>query len=100
MLYAMGTGGGAPQGGTSPLISFIPLILIFVIFYLLLILPQQRRQKEHQRLLSSLNRGDRVVTSGGVHGQITKVGQDSVTVKVSEKCEMVVDKSAITKVNP
>lgn len=100
MLYAMGTGGEAPQGGASPFISFLPLILIFVIFYLLLILPQQRRQKEHQRLLSSLNRGDRVITTGGIHGQIIKVEQDTVTIKVSEKCEIKVDKSAVTKINP
>ncbi len=98
MLYAMAQPSGA-QGGASPLISFLPLILIFVIFYLLLILPQQRKQKEHKKLLDALQRGQDVITSGGIHGKITKVTETTVTIKVSEKCEITVDRSAVTRVN-
>lgn len=96
MLYAMAQQPSQAQGGSSAFMSLIPIILIFVVFYLLLILPQQRKQKEHQKLLGSLKRGDNVVTSGGIHGRITKVGDTTVTIKASEKCEITVEKSAVS----
>jgi len=70
--YAQGAGGGF--GGLE---SLLPLVLIFVVFYFLLIRPQQKKQKEHRSMLESLRRGDRVVTSGGIIGTITKVQSDS-----------------------
>ena len=97
MLYAMAQQAQPAQGG-SPLLTVVPIIIIFLIFYLILILPQQRKQKEHQKLLGSLKRGDSVVTSGGIHGQVTKVGEGTMTIKVSEKCELVIDKSSVSKV--
>ena len=59
--------GGAP-GGAFDLVSFLPLILIFVVFYFLLIRPQQKKMKEHRSMLDALRRGDRVVTGGGIVG--------------------------------
>jgi preprotein translocase subunit YajC len=97
MLFAMAQQPSQAQGGGSAFISLIPIILIFLIFYVLLILPQRRKQKEHQKLLGSLKRGDKVVTTGGIHGQITKVSDITVTIKASEKCEITVDKSAVSK---
>ena len=70
--YAQSLGGGL--GGLGPL---LPLILIFVVFYFLLIRPQQKNQKTHREMLGSLRRGDRIVTSGGLIGKITKVPGDS-----------------------
>ena len=96
MLFAMA--GQPGQGGASAFISLVPIILIFLVFYLLLILPQQRRQKEHRKLLSSLKKGDKVVTTGGVHGQVTKVGEATLTIKVADKFELIVDRSAIARV--
>ncbi len=80
----MGQGGAAGQsaGGFS---SFIPLILMFVIFYFLLIRPQQKKSKEHREMISNVKKGDRIVTSGGIHGDVTHVGETTMTVKIADK---------------
>jgi len=66
----------------SSLLTFAPLIFIFVIFYFLLIMPQQRRQKKWQAMLKEIKPGDRVVTSGGLTGVILSVKDDSVVLRV------------------
>jgi len=76
--------------------QFIPLILIFVIFYFFLIRPQQKKIKEHKNMVSSLKRGDEVVTSGGVIGRIEKVlDNDKVEVQISDNVSVQVVKSTI-----
>ena len=76
--------------------QFIPLILIFVIFYFFLIRPQQKKIKEHKSMVSSLKRGDEVVTSGGIVGKIEKVlGNDKVELQISENVTIQVIKSTI-----
>ncbi len=65
--------------------AFIPLILIFVIFYFLLIRPQQKKAKEHQQFIEALKIGDEVVTSGGIHGTITGLSDNVVTVEIADK---------------
>jgi preprotein translocase subunit YajC len=81
----------------SPLVSFVPLILLIVIFYFLLIRPQQKRQKEHEKMVQNLKKGDRVVTSGGVIGRIAGLQDDYVVLKTDESDhKMEVLKSAIT----
>ena len=82
-------------GGDAGIINLIMLGGFVLIFYFLLIRPQNKRRKEHQELVSSLNKGDEVVTAGGVVGTITKVEDDFVKVQVSEQVEMRVQKSAI-----
>ncbi len=87
---------GAPP---SPLSGMIPLVLIFVVFYFLLIRPQQKKFKLHQQMVSNVQRGDHVVTGGGIHGKITKVEDDStVMVQIAEGIEVKVEKSTITTV--
>ena len=85
---------GAP-GGDAGLINIIMLGGFVLIFYFLLIRPQNKRRKEHQELVSSLNKGDEVVTAGGVVGTITKVEDDFVKVQVSDAVEMRIQKSAV-----
>ena len=86
-----------PQGG---LMSFLPLIIIFVIFYFLLIRPQMKRAKEHKNLVSALSVGDEVVTNGGLLGKITKVGESFVTVALGENMKIKIQKHAIASVMP
>ena len=74
----------APAQQPDPFTSFIPLILIFVVFYFLLIRPQTKRAKEHKKMVEGLAKGDEVVTSGGLLGRITQVGENFVQVKVAE----------------
>lgn len=68
------TGGG--DGGSGMLIQLLPLVLIFVVFYFLIIRPQQKKVKDHKAMVDSLRRGDRVVTTGGIIGTVTKVTGD------------------------
>ena len=76
--------------------QFIPLILIFVIFYFFLIRPQQKKVKEHKVMVSSLKRGDEVITSGGVIGKIERIlGDDKVDLLISENMTIQVVQSTI-----
>ena len=76
--------------------QFIPLILIFVIFYFFLIRPQQKKVKEHKLMVTSLKRGDEVVTSGGIVGKIERVlGDDKVDILISENVTVQVVQSTI-----
>ena len=76
--------------------QFIPLILIFVIFYFFLIRPQQKKIKDHKQMVSSLKRGDVVVTSGGIVGKVEKIlGNDKVEVSISENVNVQVVQSTI-----
>ena len=69
--------------------TFLPLILIFAVFYFLLIRPQQRKVKQHKEMLSNLKRGDKIITSGGIIGTITKVSDNrELTVEISENVEI------------
>ncbi len=90
--------GGAPgQSGGNFLMQMLPLLLIIPIFYLFLIRPQQKKQKEHQRMLSELKRGDRVVTSSGIIGSIWGIDEkdNKIVLKVGEDTKIEFLRSAI-----
>jgi len=93
--YAMARPEGAAPGAAGGLGPFVPIILIFIIFYFLLIRPQQIKQKKHKEMLQNLERGDEVVTNGGIHGTIVRIKEDVVTLKIAEKMEIQVSKNAI-----
>jgi len=82
-------------GGMGQLMGFAPLIILFVIFYFLLIRPQQKKAKEHREMVSKLEKGDTVITSGGIHGTITGVAEDIVTVEIAENVKVKVAKEHI-----
>ena len=88
---------GGEKGGAG-ITAILPLILIFVIFYFLLILPQRQQRKKQQEMLKGLKKGDKVVISAGIHGTIIKIDDDTVVLQVSQKTELVVDKSVIARV--
>ncbi len=89
---------GASPAGPSPLASFVPIILIFVIMYFLLFRPQMKRQKEQQKLIAALKTGDRVVTASGIHGLISNVKERTVILKIADNVKIEVEKSAIGNV--
>ncbi len=91
------TAAHAAEGGSSGPGSMDLLLLVgFVaIFYFLLWRPQAKRRKDHQTLMTSLDKGDEVVTSGGIVGQITRIGDDFISLKVAENIELRVQKSSI-----
>lgn len=84
LAYAMGQGGAGGEGAGG-FGAFVPLILMFVIFYFLLIRPQQKKSKDHRQMISNLKKGDRIITSGGLHGRITGVSDTTLTVEIADK---------------
>ena len=87
-------------GQGDPLMTFLPLILIFVVFYFLLIRPQQKRQKEHRAMVEGLQNGDEVVTAGGVLGKVTAVGDQFVSVEVANGVVLRVQRHTVGSVLP
>lgn len=98
LAYAMGTGGGAGGGQSSGFGAIVPLVLMFAIFYFLLIRPQQKKAKQHKQILASLKKGDRVVSSGGLHGVITGLTDDVVTLEIAPKVRVKVSRASISGV--
>ena len=81
------------------LIQLMPLFFIFAIFYFLLIRPQQRRAKEHKEMVAAVQRGDKIVSSGGIRGKVMKViGDTDVEVEISSGVNVVIIKSTIAEV--
>lgn len=93
--YAQGAGGA----GGFDIMTLLPLILIFVVFYFLLIRPQQKKVKEHRAMLSALRRGDKVVTNGGIIGQITRlVSENELDLEIADGVKVRVMRSMIANV--
>lgn len=88
----------APQGGGF--MEFLPLIALIAVFYFLVLRPQSKRAKEHKAMMSALQRGDEVVTTGGELGSVTKVYEEYVGVALAENIEVTVQKAAIQNVLP
>ena len=95
LAYAMGGGGASGGGQGGAFGAFIPLILMFAIFYFLLIRPQQKKSKQHREMIASLKKGDRVVSTGGLHGVITGINDDVVTMEIAPKVRVKVSRGSI-----
>ncbi len=80
----------------STLVSFVPLILVFVIFYILLIRPQQKKAKEHSEMLSKLKKNDEVMTSGGIYGKVVALTDEVVTLEVAPNVRIRVQRPQIS----
>jgi len=96
-LYALGQG-GAQQGQTSPVTTIIFIVMIIAILYFLLFMPQRKQEQKRKQMVEGLQRGDEVVTSGGIHGSITRVKEDTVIVKIGEKTEITIEKKSVSRV--
>ena len=94
-LIAQSEGQTAQPGGLG---SFMPLILIFIIFYFLLIRPQRQKQKQLQRQVDAMRTGDKVITAGGIHGLVTNIKEQSVSVKVDNNVKIEFEKGSIATV--
>jgi preprotein translocase subunit YajC len=81
--------------GGSPLSMLLPFVLIFGVFYFIVIMPAKKQQKKKDAMIAGLKKGDRVVTSGGIHGTVATVEESSLLVKVSENTKIRISKSAI-----
>ena len=90
-LFAMGT---PPEGG-SPWLQLVPFVLVLGIFYFIILLPMKRKQQKVQAFLESLKVGDKVITTGGIYGQVTRLGEQSLQLQIADKIRIEVAKSAI-----
>jgi len=96
--YAMGTTPGGGQSGGGAFGGLFMILVIFGIFYFLLVRPQMKRQKEHNKMLESLKKGDKVITSGGIHGTIVGVKDDIAVLKIADEVKVEVSKSAVAAI--
>jgi preprotein translocase subunit YajC len=90
-VLAMGI---APEGG-SPWLQLVPFALVLGIFYFIILLPMKRKQQKVQEFLDGLKVGDRVITTGGIHGQVTRLGEQSVQLQIADKVRVEVARAAI-----
>jgi len=97
LIFAMAPQGG--EGGGGSLVSTLIMFgAIFLIFYFMIIRPQQKRAKEKEKMLSNLEKGDKVVTNGGIHGVIAGLEDKTALLMVSENTKIKIERSAITTV--
>ena len=96
-LFLMGQPAGSTTGQGNALVTFLPLILVFVVFYFFMIRPQMKKQKEMTNYRSSLKRGDKVITTGGIYGRINEVKDTWVMMDAGGDVRLKVDKSALLK---
>ncbi|MGH7767930.1 MAG: preprotein translocase subunit YajC [Candidatus Binatia bacterium] len=89
---------GPGLGGIGSLVSFAPLILVFIIFYILLIRPQQKKAKDHQRMLGQIKKNDEVMTSGGIYGKVVALADTVVTLEVAPNVRIRVHRPQISDI--
>jgi preprotein translocase subunit YajC len=97
LLFFMQPAAGQAGQQSNPIVAFLPLILVFVVFYFFMIRPQMKKQKEMNQYRSSLKRGDKVITTGGIYGRIYEVKDNYVTVEVGGDVKLKIDKNAVLK---
>jgi len=95
-LNAMAQSGGQTQ--SNPLTTVIFIVMIIAILYFLLFMPQKKQEQKRKQMIADLNKGDEVVTSGGIHGTISRIKEDTIIVKIAEKTEITVEKNSVSKV--
>jgi preprotein translocase subunit YajC len=95
--HAMGAPPG--EGGSgNPIISLLPFVLMFVVLYLLILRPQMKKQKAQQKMIDELEKGDAIVTSGGIHGTILNLKDDILVVKIAENVKIELSRGAVSRV--
>ncbi len=97
MMLGIAWAANGQTGGAGIFGAMVPLILIFVIFYFLLILPQRKKQRQHQQMIKETKKGDKIVTSGGIYGTITRVKKNYVEVEIANQIIVKLQRSSITK---
>jgi preprotein translocase subunit YajC len=86
-----------PDGGASPMTFWLMMGALFLVMYAIIIHPQRKQQKQHAKLLGDLKQGDQVVTSGGIHGRITGIADDVLTVEIANNTKVKMERSAVSK---
>jgi len=94
---ALAANGEAVSGAGGMFATLMPFILIFVIFYFLLILPQRNKQKEHREMIKNLKKGDKVITTGGIYGTITRLKKSYVEIEAANQVNLRIQRGNISQ---
>lgn len=89
---------GGPTAGPGPLVSVLPIVLMFVILYFLLIRPQQKRARDHDAMVQGLKRNDEIVTTGGIYGRIQSLADKVLVVEIAPNVRIKLDRSQVGSV--
>ena len=99
LAFAQGSGGGV---ASNPIVqqvwSVLPIVAIFAVFYFLLIRPQQKQRRERESMLQAVKKGDRIVTTGGMHGTVLNLTEHTVVLRASDGVKLEFDRSAIGRI--
>jgi preprotein translocase subunit YajC len=87
-------------GAQDPILGLLPFVVIFVLFYFMLIRPQMKRAKEQKKMIEALQKGDEVITAGGLLGKITKVGEQYVSIEIADNVTIQVQKQTVQTLLP
>ena len=90
----------AGTGGDAGLVGFLPIVIMFVLLYFLMIRPQMKRAKEHKTMVEALQKGDEVITAGGVLGRITALSDAYITVEIAPETEVSVQRGSVQTLLP
>ena len=96
LAFAQSAGGTA--GGPSPIVSLMPIALMFVVLYFLLIRPQQQRTREHDAMINSLKRNDEIVTTGGIYGRIQSIADKILVVEIAPNVRVRVERAQVASI--
>ena len=96
--FAQATGGAG--AGDSGMLSFLPIVLMFVVLYIFMIRPQMKRAKETKQMIDALAKGDEVITAGGLVGKITKITDAYLTLEIAPNTEINVQRAAVQMLLP
>ena len=91
-------GGPQTEGGGNPIFTLLPFVVMFAVLYFLILKPQIKKQKDQQKMVDALEKGDKIVTNGGIHGIITNIKDDILTVKIAENTRIELSRGAVSRV--
>ena len=96
LAYAQGAAGGA--AGPGPIVSLMPIAVMFVVLYFLLIRPQQKRTRDHDTMVQNLKRNDEIVTTGGLYGRVQTIADKVLTVEIAPNVRVRIDRAQVADV--
>ena len=97
-MLAMSSPNAGGEGGASSFLSFLPLVLIFIVFWFMIIRPQKKQQDQRKSMIAAVKRGDRIITSGGLFATVKDVKEDHVVATIADGVKVEIAKSAINSV--
>lgn len=98
LAAAQSAAGQTPSTAGGVLAALMPFLIMLVVFYFFLIRPQQKQQKQREEMLQSIKKGDKVITVGGIHGEVVEAKGDVLTLRIADKVEVKINRSGIGQI--